>query len=647
MNKIKYFLVAILTAFFYYSNVEALQNVGSFNNLTIAEKGMIYNNSSDTATSQVGYNLEDITFRDETVKSIFNTSNLQTVANGYGASISQCGLSFVANGYYSISFYFLGDALAQQSYSPSFSKKTYKLGLSNGLNGSTSFNYDTFEYGENVYPNTNGLRVEFYTVIFKAPSNGTCVTSVFSTSPTYNHIPSTNPLMYIGYNFEYLGDKPLSAEDMQNALSGQFNSVNNKIDDVQNSINSNIDDLKEKQDEQNETSKGIWGTLTSGLSNIGNWFSDLASSIGNFFSELGEGISNGFSNLFDGIKSFFVGEEVCEDTKENYFKGYNSFYNYATRQSGTINLSPDVDGWITYESSSNDLDLYASSISKDFIGHDFNIFVEVGDYSFTPTSSTGNSFTFEPLKNGVVSSVNKYSSPLGVQTSWTNKGTTSLTPSPSGSTKCKDNICMQTVKYREAYYDYYITAIKNNSSKNYSIKFRILITDDLSMTLDNYEYFNIKKECSTSGGLFGMITNFMNSVGSWFGNLLTGILDGLKALFIPDSEYFSNYFSSLYDFFTEKLGILMYPLDLIIDILNRFMNLSSDITGLIHIPTIAIPGFGTLIEEQSFYLNENWNTEPIFTLYTIYKSFVICFIAVLLINLARKKEKEIVDGSGN
>lgn len=134
-------------------------------------------------------------------------------------------------------------------------------------------------------------------------------------------------------------------------------------------------------------------------------------------------------------------------------------------------------------------------------------------------------------------------------------------------------------------------------------------------------------------GGFEAITNALISLGNF-------IIDGLKSLFIPENDFFSNYFQELYNFFTVKFGILLYPVDLLLDVLGRFLDLPPTSSGLVHIPNISIGEYGILIEQRDFYINEYWSQEPYKKIYDIYKIFVNAFVGFCLINLAVKKEKE-------
>lgn len=622
-NYIKYILIMALATFCFWliDDVCALQNLGALSNLTIDENGRFYNNVNNTSSS-IGFAVYTTGEGDLSYYSAFPTGSTTYTHGGAGGSIVQCNMPFVKDNYYSVSFYWLSDS-ASYYYHPYYTKLGNRLAIGDNPGLSyPNFTYDTVN-SDIQRQLVDGLGyLSSYTVIFKAPRDGTCLLSTFSSNPT----SPSDGLAYVGYTYESLGSKPLTADEMQNALQGQFNSVNSSINnstsqiqgsinESNNQINSNINELKEKQDEQNETSKGIWATLTDGLGNIGKWFTDLAGSIGNFFKDLGEGIANGFGDLFKGIKSLFVGEEVC-DTK-------NNFYNFPAN--GMLVIPAGKYSWP--------------------ISYDDDKFHHLGGYSSSPLYFVSNSNLKPNTKYRIFLEYKNATENYSPFKTLTDFDTQLKYISSSGRVDHSSGVIYADFETKEDVSQQYSFGL-STPPKN-AIDYRLVITDDLSMTVDNYEYFTKKEECTTSGGLFGIITNGLTSIGNWFGNLLTGILDGLKALFIPDGDYFSEYFSSLYDFFTEKLGILMYPLDLVADVLTRFMSLSDSSTGLIHIPTISIPFFGVLVEEQSFYLNENWNVEPISTLYTIYKAFVTCIIVLLLVNLARKKEKEIVDGSGS
>lgn len=78
----------------------------------------------------------------------------------------------------------------------------------------------------------------------------------------------------------------------------------------------------------------------------------------------------------------------------------------------------------------------------------------------------------------------------------------------------------------------------------------------------------LQKEANETGkGILGKITDF-------FGSFFENIINALKSLFIPEDGYFSEFFTRLNDFFSEKLGFLYEPIELFLDFLNAIQNAS-------------------------------------------------------------------------
>ena len=81
-----------------------------------------------------------------------------------------------------------------------------------------------------------------------------------------------------------------------------------------------------KLDEAEVTRKGIWETIKSIPSTIGNFFDSLGTKIGTFFDNLATKIGNFFKDLLDGIidglKTLFIPEDGYFETWFNNFKNY-------------------------------------------------------------------------------------------------------------------------------------------------------------------------------------------------------------------------------------------------------------------------------------------------------------------------------------
>ena len=78
---------------------------------------------------------------------------------------------------------------------------------------------------------------------------------------------------------------------------------------------------------------------------------------------------------------------------------------------------------------------------------------------------------------------------------------------------------------------------------------------------------------NTTHSIFDKISNF-------FAGFFDGIINALKSLFIPDDEFFSDFFTRLNDFFSEKLGALYMPIDLFVRLLQAIQSASSGSAGI-------------------------------------------------------------------
>lgn len=86
------------------------------------------------------------------------------------------------------------------------------------------------------------------------------------------------------------------------------------------------------------------------------------------------------------------------------------------------------------------------------------------------------------------------------------------------------------------------------------------------------------------------------------------IIEGLKSLFIPSDEYFKSWFDGMYQFFNDRLGFLMLPVDLLVRMVDIYTSAGSSSVG------IPFPEFkwmdGTVIipaqTVQFDFLNTDW-----------------------------------------
>lgn len=88
--------------------------------------------------------------------------------------------------------------------------------------------------------------------------------------------------------------------------------------------------------------------------------------------------------------------------------------------------------------------------------------------------------------------------------------------------------------------------------------------------------------------------------------IITGIIDGLKSLFIPSDDFFKTWFDDMYSFFDERLGFLMLPVDLLVNLIDIVVSADSSNAG---IPFPEIQWEGTILIPAQTVKIEIFNTE--------------------------------------
>lgn len=169
--------------------------------------------------------------------------------------------------------------------------------------------------------------------------------------------------------------------------------------------------------------------------------------------------------------------------------------------------------------------------------------------------------------------------------------------------------------------------------------------DKISSSLEDQKQA-IEENTKTNKNIFekiGDILSYINPFSeNFFGKKLVElILDGLKGLFVPEDGFFDTYFSDLKDWFSDRLGFLWTPFDIIIEILNKILNINFS-EPIFHIPEINEPFSGSkLISEYDYNLNSLLDNDIFKNIHDIYFIGVDAVIIFALINLARRKIEEV------
>lgn len=156
----------------------------------------------------------------------------------------------------------------------------------------------------------------------------------------------------------------------------------------------------------------------------------------------------------------------------------------------------------------------------------------------------------------------------------------------------------------------------------------------------------IKENTETNKNIFqkiGDILSFINPFSeNFFGRKLVElIIDGIKGLFVPEDDFFSNYFEEIKNWFSDRLGFLWAPFDLLINILNRMLNINFS-EPTFNIPDIYEPFTNQkIISSQDFNFNSMLENKAIKTVHDIYLILVDAFIVFNLYKLAQEKLEEV------
>ena len=117
------------------------------------------------------------------------------------------------------------------------------------------------------------------------------------------------------------------------------------------------------------------------------------------------------------------------------------------------------------------------------------------------------------------------------------------------------------------------------------------------------------------------------------------IIEGLKKLFIPSDEYFKAYFDDLYSWFSERFGFLSFPIDLLLEVIDIFVN-SSQTDCVLVLPSFTIMD-NLLWPEMSFNLTEFLNTNFSFVVVAI-KTVTSIYLVMAFVQLCEEKWNEVM-----
>lgn len=184
-----------------------------------------------------------------------------------------------------------------------------------------------------------------------------------------------------------------------------------------------------------------------------------------------------------------------------------------------------------------------------------------------------------------------------------------------------------------------------NSDGNYeyldNISFTIgVVTPEEKEQADRDKQLGLQEEQNkTSKGIWDTLKQLLDFINPFSENffvykLVELLIEGLKGLFVPSNDFFENWINSMNDWLSDRLGALYYPVDLVVDFLNRISEISDNGSAVISWNEFNFMG-ATLIQSGSYDLNSLLSNQAIKNIHDIYLVVVDVILYIFLIVLAK------------
>lgn len=121
------------------------------------------------------------------------------------------------------------------------------------------------------------------------------------------------------------------------------------------------------------------------------------------------------------------------------------------------------------------------------------------------------------------------------------------------------------------------------------------------------------------------------------------IADAVASIFVPSADFYPTAIANLKDAFSDRMGLLTYPISILFNFLDRMVNLSEQQPilrwGNIYLPGYAMP----LVAAGQYNLNDAIGTSTGKQLHDIYLVIVDAIMILAFVDLCRRKYQKIID----
>lgn len=125
-------------------------------------------------------------------------------------------------------------------------------------------------------------------------------------------------------------------------------------------------------------------------------------------------------------------------------------------------------------------------------------------------------------------------------------------------------------------------------------------------------------------------------------NIPSAIAEAIASIFVPSPDFYSTAISNLKDAFSDRMGLLTYPISVLFDFLDRVVNLSEQ-QPILTWGNIYLPGYATpLVAAGQYNLNDAIGTSQGKQLHDIYLVIVDAIMVLAFVDLCRHKYQKII-----
>lgn len=166
---------------------------------------------------------------------------------------------------------------------------------------------------------------------------------------------------------------------------------------------------------------------------------------------------------------------------------------------------------------------------------------------------------------------------------------------------------------------------------------------------DKDKDFALKEEANqTNKNIFETIKEVLSYINPFSENffvykLIELLVNAIMSLFIPSDDFFTNWISNMNDWLSDRLGALYYPVDLVVDFLERISSLDESGSAVISGDGFEFMG-AKLIPAFSYDLNSLLTNDVLKNIHDIYLTIVDVILYLCLIVLAKNTFVDIFGG---